>query len=167
MRPGTALLGLALVAMPVTAFAQADLTTAPGNTVVEAITPVQLAGLLEAKGYPATAGGLDTDGPWVDSTSLSGFNFTVNFYGCTAGKVKECNRLQFRAQFTRKTSVNDALMTQYDRAWVFGKAYVNSDGDMVLEYPINLTGGVTIDNVSDNLQLWEDVLGDFTMEINW
>lgn len=167
MRPGTALLGLALVLAPMAAFAQVDLSTAPGDTVIAAITPVQVSGLLKAKGYPATAGGLDTEGPWVDSTSNGGLNFSINFYGCSTGKVKECNRLQFRAQFTRKAADNDALMTQYDRAWVFGKAYVNSDGEMVLEYPINLTGGVTIDNFADNLQLWENVLGDFTKEINW
>jgi hypothetical protein len=167
MRPAIAFLGLALAAAPFAAFAQGDISTAPGDTVIGQITPVQLAGLFKSQGYTATAGGLDTDGPWVDSTSKSGYNFTVNFYGCTTGKVKECNRLQFRATFTRKGADNDALMTQYDRAWVFGKAYTNTDGDMVLEYPINLTGGVTIDNLNDNILLWEDLLGDFTQEINW
>jgi hypothetical protein len=167
MRPAIALLGLVVFAAPAAAFAQGDISTAPGNTVIGEITPVQLAGLFKAKGYTATPGGLDTDGPWVDSVSKGGFNFTVNFYGCTTGKVKECNRLQFRATFTRKSPENDDLMTKYDQNWVFGKAYTNTDGDMVLEYPINLTGGVTIDNLVDNLLLWEDVLGDYTTEINW
>lgn len=166
MRSVVALLGLAVVAAPVAALAQQDLSTAPGDTVISAITPVQLAGLLKAKGYPATPGGLNTDGPWVDS-STNDLNFTINLYGCNGAKAKSCSNLQFRAQFPRKAANNDDLMTQYDRAWVFGKAYTDSEGDMVLELPVNLNGGITLDNLSENLQLWNDVLGDFTKEINW
>jgi hypothetical protein len=167
MRRANLLVALALVAAPVLAHAQADLSTAPGSTVVATLTPVQVVGLLQAQGFTATAGGLDTDVPWVDSSTSEGLNYSINFYGCVGAKVKQCNHLQFRARFTRKAEGNDALMTQYDRAWVFGKAYVNPEGDMVIEHAINTEGGVTLDNLAANLQLWHDMLGDFTKEINW
>jgi hypothetical protein len=149
------------------AFAQADLATVDPSTVITTITPVEVVMLLESRGYPATAHDLDTDLPYVDTTA-NGINYSVNLFACSGAKVKACEQVQFRAWFERKGGDDaEKLMTDYDREWVFGKAYVNDEGNMVIEHAFTVRAGVTVANLLDSIELWEGVVEDFTITIGW
>lgn len=161
-----ALFAAALLAGPGAAFGQTNLAGVDPATVIESITPVEVVMLLESRGYPAEAFELDTDTPYVDTTA-HGINYSVNLFACEGAKVKACEQVQFRAWFERKAADLEALMTAYDREWVFGKAYVNDDGNMVIEHAFTLRAGVTVANLFDTIELWEGVVEDFTITIDW
>jgi hypothetical protein len=161
-----ALLTAALVAFPASAFGQADLSTVDRATVIASITPVQVVLLLESRGYTATAVGLDTDTPYVETTA-NGINYSFNLYACTGAKVKACEQVQIRAWFEREGGDPQTLMATYNRDWVFGKAYLSDDGKMVIEHALTMQGGITVANFVNTIDLWEAMLGDFTNTIGW
>ena len=52
-------------------------------------------------------------------------------------------------------------MNDFNKSWVFGKAYVTPDGKAHVEYPMNLTAGITEGNLVNNFVMWTTVLETF------
>lgn len=91
--------------------------------------------------------------------------FIVRGVEC-AGKAQpstdvRCTKMQFRASFDLKTFPSATWMNEFNKSWVFGKAYVTPDGKAHVEYPMNLTDGITEGNLVNNFVMWTTVLETF------
>lgn len=72
-----------------------------------------------------------------------------------------CTKMQFRASFDLKAFPSATWMNEFNKSWVFGKAYVTPDGKAHVEYPMNLTNGITEGNLVNNFVMWTTVLETF------
>ncbi|MEM6487587.1 MAG: YbjN domain-containing protein [Pseudomonadota bacterium] len=123
-----------------------------------------LAGMLSDLGYRAELTSDDRGDPLVHS-STGGVNFSIYFYGCSDNK--DCTSIQYAAGFENDGNRDQAMMNNWNMTKRFGTAYVSDNGDVWLEYDINMDGGITRANMEDTLGLWEDVLGQFTSHIGF
>jgi hypothetical protein len=72
-----------------------------------------------------------------------------------------CTKMQFRASFDLEAYPSATWMNEFNKSWVFGKAYVTPDGKAHVEYPMNLTNGITQGNLVSNFATWTSVLESF------
>jgi hypothetical protein len=152
-----------LAALPILAALLAPMPAAAAG-LIDATNPERIALRMIALGYPAA---MDIDGagdPLIRS-SAAGANFTVFFYGCTNGA--NCLAVQFQAGFNLPTPTNAAKMNGWNRAHRFGAAYIDDEGDPMLQMDVTLDGGVSEANFDDAIDWWKVVLTEFQEYIEW
>lgn len=115
-----------------------------------------------AKGFGRASLEQDTEGDPKISGRMDGTKYTLHFYGCEGG-VK-CKDIQFSAAWSG-TGLTVNKMNDWNRTKRFGKAYIDSEGDPVLEMPVNLQFGVSQQNLEDTFDWWMSILKVFKQEI--
>lgn len=98
----------------------------------------------------------DDDGQEYVAGSIDGINYALDVYNCDP----ECADLTFTASF-EMNGITDAMMNEWNASRRFGKAYIRSDGDAVLQIAINTRYGITVETFRDDLVWWETVLTDY------
>ena len=86
---------------------------------------------------------------------MEGTNYSVLFYGCEDGK--DCTTIQFW-MYTNAPQNPLLALNNWNRDRRFGKAYIDADGDVVIEMDVNLLGGVSPKNLDDTFDWWRIVL---------
>lgn len=127
--------------------------------------PFAIVAKMQEFGYRAEMSTDSTGDPLINSAA-DGSNFSIYFYGCTAGA--NCSAIQFSAGFdlTNGTSANS--MNDWNTRKRYGKAYIDDNGDPTIEMDFNLAeGGISEENFRDSLGIWERLLGDFKDHISW
>jgi hypothetical protein len=142
-----------------------NLASVPGGTVVTVVTAPQLIELLQQKGYTAKEVLGDDGSPEVESTLENGDTFEILMYGCDQTKAKACDMIQLRATYDVTGNKVKAVNT-FNNAWVMGRGRFTDDGKAVVESAMDLTGGVTVDNLKNTLEQWTGLVGDFTQAID-
>ena len=87
--------------------------------------------------------------------------FLIRGIDCQGGADARCSKIQFRGSIKMKEYPSAAWMNEFNRKWIFGKAYVRPDGIANVEYPINLQEGITEANLLNNFILWGIILDTF------
>lgn len=128
------------------------------------ISSRELAALLDAANLDTTITS-GTSGEPMILVRQGKVRFIVRGVDC-AGKSApstdvRCTRVQFRASFDLQAYPSATWMNDFNKSWVFGKAYVTSDGKAHVEYPMNLTAGITEGNLVNNFVMWTTVLETF------
>lgn len=137
---------------------------APANDVIDqGITRTELVALLSGFGMSVKDSTTKESDPWLSATTPKGTEFYVNMYDCvgTGANSRRCNNLQFLAQWelTKDAGVDSANV--YNQKFVFGRAYLNQDGKMLMfDYSVNIKGGVTKTNLLRHVDNWLRVLDD-------
>lgn len=98
----------------------------------------------------------DDDGQEYVAGSIDNINYALDVYNCEP----DCADLTFTASF-EMNGMTDALMNEWNASRRFGKAYIRSDGDAVLQMAINTRYGITVETFRDDLIWWETVLTDY------
>lgn len=98
----------------------------------------------------------DDDGQEYIAGSIDGINYALDVYNCDP----DCADITFTASF-EMNGVTDSLMNEWNATRRFGKAYIRSDGDAVLQIAINTRYGITVETFRDDLIWWETVLTDY------
>lgn len=141
-----------------------DAAAATSAQLYNGLTVDETAALMQDAGYRAKVL-VDSSGfPYIESGG-SGLVFEVNFYGCDGGTPDRCLQLQFRASFSTDEGQKEKAL-QYNVDKVFGRAY-NLEESTYLEHAMHTNGGVTGDYFTNNLLLWDNVLGEFAVYIDW
>jgi hypothetical protein len=112
-----------------------------------------------ARGYGAAT--LETQGngdPRI-AGKIEGVSYHAFFMNCT--DHTDCEDINFYAGFLDNKQTLDAI-NEWNRDKRFGKAYLDTDLDAVIEYDVNLERGVTRENLDANFAVWSLVLGQFT-----
>ena len=122
-----------------------------------------LAGVISGEGYKAKISTED-GAPHILSES-SGSPFAMLLMGCTENR--NCTTVQFYAGFSKKGVTLDTI-NSWNAEKRFGRAYLDDEGDPVIEMDINLDhGGVSRANFVDNLDVWIELMGAFKKHIDW
>ena len=144
--------------------AVAALTFAGGAhaQTVTAANPQSVIAALQAGGYKAVLDKDSTGDPRIESAA-SGAKFLITFYGCTANR--NCKTVTFYAGWTgTKATLGD--MNEWNKNKRFSRAYIDKDGDPVIELDVDLDdGGMSQALFLDNIEFFEAAMGGFKKHI--
>lgn len=160
------LLGLA-VATPGQAAADADATP----VVDDGVTAAEMVALLET--YPEVEAVEVRPGRYGNpalSAIASGIRFDVFLFHCNGSAEARCGEVQYKATFVPaagRAGDAAAAVKRWDQDWVFGRAFVEDDEDVVIEHA-HFAKGVTPDYLHENADLWLlSILPDFRKTIGY
>jgi len=137
-----------------TAFAAQAQATLDGSNVDEILNI--------ARGYGSANLEKQTNGDPKISGKVDGVTYQVFFMNCTDNT--NCEDLNFYAGFLDNKPTLEVI-NDWNRDKRFGKAYLDSDLDAVIEYDLNLVHGVTRDNLDAAFSLWTLILDQYTTYI--
>jgi hypothetical protein len=141
-----------------------NLVVAPAVTaqsLIDARSVDEIANI--ARGYGSATLQTDSAGDPQIMGRIDGIQYTVNFYGCNSGA--NCTTIQFRAAWKNPGNVTLEQMNSWNQDKRFGKAYLDFDNDPVIEWDINLFGGVSARNLDDTFDWWKIVLENFAADM--
>jgi hypothetical protein len=116
-----------------------------------------------ARGYGDATVETQPDGHPRIAGMANGVPYQVFFLNCDSGP---CEDLDFYAGFAGIKPTLDA-MNAWNRDKRFGRAYLDSDLDAVIEYDINLEYGVSRDNLNAAFGVWSLVLREFAEYVGY
>lgn len=121
-----------------------------------------LAAILEvAKGYGSAELEKDSYGDPRIRGRLSGRSYAVYFHGCKGGT--NCTSIQFHWGIDVK-GVPLSKINEWNRTKRFGKAYLDSKGELNVELDVNMKGGLSKANLDDTFDFWKTVVTTFHQE---
>ena len=135
--------------------------------VYTSINGTEMAELMRQWGYRADLYVTSDGFPEIES-GTRGVNFWVLFFECgeEEGEKQRCFDIQFHSVFSDVPNVTPELINEWNSMWRFYTAYIEEDAVRITT-DMTLYGGVTVDNIEENLLLFETGLGDFLEFINW
>lgn len=89
------------------------------------------------------------------SARAEGQAYEVYFYGCDDAKAN-CTSIQFWAYWDAEPPLD--RINAWNKDTRFGKVYLDQDNDVVLEFDVNLLGGVHPRAIEDNADVWVRLL---------
>ncbi|MFL9842308.1 YbjN domain-containing protein [Sphingomonas sp. ST-64] len=135
-------------------------TTSPAIAQNVTADPKVISAILREQNFWATIEADKQGDPLIEATFEQGTKFRIYFYGCE--KNANCTSIQFVAAFT-DTKAGAAEMVKWNTEYRFARAYLDSDGDAVIEMDLNLDeGGISRALFVDNLDLWDAILGHYS-----
>lgn len=126
----------------------------PAQTIVHGSDVQVIASI--ASGFGSASVETDMFGDPLITGRMDGLRYSVIFYGCTDGA--DCTSIQFRAQWSLEDPITLEQINAWNRDYRFGKAYLDDDGALTLEWDVNLDGGITHHNLDDNFDWWRVVM---------
>ena len=130
------------------------------DTLVFAKNPEDI--LNAAKGFGSANLDKTSKGNPVLVGRIDGVKYTIMFQGCTDGK--DCRNIMFRAGWSDVEVPLDKI-NAWNAAAFFGKAYLDSDADPVLEMPVTMKYGMPSDNLENVFEWWVTVLSGFKKDV--
>ncbi|WP_197411882.1 YbjN domain-containing protein [Sphingopyxis sp. H050] len=156
-RFGSMTLALALGLATVPALA-ADRVATPAADIAVKASVEQIAAIMRADKFPVEIK-VDNEGlPFIQS-ERDERPFRVYLYDCDDGvRMGECLSIQFVGAFTLKRPFPPERMNEWNRKYRFGRGYVDTDLDPVIEMDVNMAqGGVSAAWFKDTFGLWLDI----------
>lgn len=139
-----------------TAFAAQAQTTLDGSQVDEILNI--------ARGYGSATLEKQSSGDPKISGKIAGVTYQVFFMNCTNNT--NCEDLNFYAGFLDNKPTLEVI-NAWNRDKRFGKAYLDSDLDAVVEFDLNLVHGVSRENLDSAFSLWTLILDQYTTYIGY
>lgn len=125
-------------------------------TLVDASEPERLVEIAALYGSATLAD--DAHGDPLLQGEIDGVGYEIFFYGCE--NARDCRNVMFRAVWESNDATTGDVM-RWNQEKRFGKAYLDVQGNLVIEMNVNLDFGVSAENLSDTFDWWRVVLGDF------
>jgi hypothetical protein len=163
MRPNVKALlvvGAIVLLTPAAARSQAKQTPAPAPpppAVVTKFKPAELATILQNAGYRAEVVFVDSK-PRI-RTGMSGYNVTIYLYSCE--EDSGCGSITFYAGFTKTAQNTLSLANKWNQEKRYVKAYIDTDGDLAMEYDVSFFGGATSDTFKQSANMFENLLASY------
>lgn len=133
--------------------------------MVRAQDPQSVVAALQAGGYRAVLGVDRVGDPKIDS-AVSGTNFQIFFYNCTANKA--CATVQFHSGYDITNPVSLDRINEWNQTKRFGRAFLDKENDPILEMDVDLDdGGLSRLLFIDNVEFWSSILGEFERHIGY
>ncbi len=127
-----------------------------GGETLDRITPNQMANLLRNRGNRAEV--VTENNRTRLRTQIGNRRVTIYFYACNDGG---CQSIQYRALFEKSERFTLAFVNAWNYEKRFAKAYLDADQDLVLEWDVDLDGGVTVGFVSESVATFQTMLTAF------
>jgi hypothetical protein len=144
------------------AFMLATAVSAQAQTVIDGSQIDEIVNI--ARGYGSATLETQSNGDPKITGKIEGVTYQVFFMNCTNNTA--CEDLNFYAGFLDNKQTLDVI-NAWNRDKRFGKAYLDSDLDAVVEFDLNLEHGVTRDNLDAAFSLWSLILDQYTTYIGY
>ncbi len=132
---------------------------------IEARVPQSVLDAMQQMGFLATMD-KDDDGDPLISSRISETRFHIYFYGCVENV--ECSSIQFVAGYDLDEDFALDLMNGWNEENRWTKAYLDDEGDPIMEMDLYLGGGgVSRENFEEWLDLWRRLVEDFEVVIDY
>ena len=115
-----------------------------------------------ARGYGSANLEKSDNGDPLIRGRIDGVGYAIFFNDCTNNR--NCDTLGFYAGWT-DTNVTEAHVAEWNRTKRFSRAYIDDEGDPVIEFDVNLKSGVSRRNFDDTLDWWKTVMLDFRDQV--
>jgi hypothetical protein len=135
---------------------------AQAQTIVDGASVDEILNI--ARGYGSATLEKQSSGDPKISGKIEGVTYQVYFMNCTNNT--DCEDLNFYAGFLDNKQTLEVI-NAWNRDKRFGKAYLDSDLDAVVEFDLNLVKGVTRDNLDAAFSLWSLILDQYTTYIGY
>ncbi len=109
-----------------------------------------------ARGFGSVTMDKSSNGDPVIEGKIEGVSYYLFFRNC-ADDNTQCEDLNFYAGFLDNKQTMEAI-NAWNRDKRFGKAYLDSDLDAVIEYDVNLEHGISRENLDSTFQVWSLIL---------
>ena len=109
-----------------------------------------------ARGFGSVTMDKSSNGDPMIEGKIDGVSYYLFFRNC-ADDNTQCEDLNFYAGFLDNKQTMEAI-NAWNRDKRFGKAYLDSDLDAVIEYDVNLEHGISRENLDSTFQVWSLVL---------
>lgn len=130
--------------------------SAAAQTILNGSNVDEIAALAKTYGTATVATASNGD-PKIDG-KIDGIPYVVYFKNCSGGA--DCKDVNFYAGFL-DTKPDLETINAWNRDKRFGKAYLDSDLDAVIEWDVDLEYGVTQDAMDAAFSLWSLLLGEY------
>jgi hypothetical protein len=148
---------LLLASATVTARAQMDL--------VDPADPQSVVNAMQANGYKAVLSFTAAGKPKIDS-AISRSKVTVLFNDCRDNA--NCKSIQFYVGYNvRNKPFSIDKVNEWNQTKRWAKAYIDREGDPVLEMDVNMIGGISGANFADTIDWWRLALTEYEKFIGW
>ncbi|GGK46413.1 YbjN domain-containing protein [Salinarimonas ramus] len=130
--------------------------SAGAQSLIDGSVPDEVMNL--ARGFGSATLETDPVGDPLISGRIDGNAYRIYFYGCQANA--NCDTLLFEGVW----DVDDASLNavnDFNKNAIFGRAYVDEEGDYVIEMTVNLAHGVARANLDDTFVVWSDLMREF------
>lgn len=111
-----------------------------------------------ARGYGSVTMDKASNGDPMISGKIEGVSYYMFFRNCTDNA--NCEDLNFYAGFLDNKPTIDAI-NAWNRDKRFGKAYLDSDLDAVIEFDVNVEYGISDKNLDSTFSVWSLILKQF------
>lgn len=132
------------------------------SNLIDATDPERVLNVARGFGSADLGTSPSTSNPRI-SGRIEGTRYYIFFYGCTNNR--NCSDIQFRATWSAPGKYSLADMNTWNRSKRYGKAYLDSDNDPVLEMPVNIKHGVAQRNLEDSFNWWKVALRGFKKDV--
>ena len=109
-----------------------------------------------ARGFGSVEMDKASNGDPMINGKIEGVSYFLFFRNCADDNTK-CEDLNFYAGFLDNKQTMEAI-NAWNRDKRFGKAYLDSDLDAVIEYDVNLEYGISGKNLDSSFQIWSLIL---------
>lgn len=144
------------------AFVAATAVSAQAQTIIDGSQVDEILNI--ARGYGSATMEKQSNGDPRITGKVDGVTYQVYLMNCTNNT--NCEDLNFYAGFLDNKQTLDVI-NAWNRDKRFGKAYLDSDLDAVIEYDVNLEKGVTRENLDAAFNLWTLILEQYTTYIGY
>jgi len=127
------------------------------------ISGPELVTILQDAGYRAELDKDDQGDPTI-RTSMSGVTAYIHFYDC---KQDRCGSLQLVAALDLKVGSTLDAVNKFNREYRYGRAYLDDEMDPFLAYDFEVLHAAHGDHIASQLDIWEQVLGDFLVAVGY
>lgn len=111
---------------------------------------------------PAEVGRDGMGDPQISGT-IDGLPYNVTFYGCSLGR--DCDTILFDARFSRNEPGDGSADAKFIDGWngvkLFGRAWVDGEGRLVLDHPVALGPGVPKETLHATFERWKTALSEY------
>jgi hypothetical protein len=150
--------------------AQAQTPAPPSTATPSTFTKIlkaDLAKVFQEAGYRAD---VPTSGSPRILTGMSGYKVAIFLYSCDdtpEGKsTGPCGSMEFSSSFTKSAKMTLSIVNKWNQEKRYAKAYLDTDGDLNLEYDVSFAGGVTGKHVIEAAGVFETLLPALEQFIN-
>ncbi len=151
------------------AFGALALPAAAQNVVYDPLTTADVTQLLQSQGHEVTVDAADeeSEGDYVN-WQYKKANVWIHFTACDPDHTN-CEVIQFDAGFQFNSDSDRPTLAELNdwNEYHLGKAGLDPNGDPYINLEINIVGGVTHDNMIDNINWWKSMLVEYTDYIGW
>lgn len=127
-----------------------------GGNLIDATRPQVILNM--ARSFGSAELRKDNDGDPLISGEISNRKYFILFYGCTNNQ--NCRQIEFRGVLKPARGFRDSRLNDWNLKYRYGKAYLDADGDIIVNYLVHMAGGVSRSNLESSFEWFKQMVNE-------